>query len=519
MKTSIFLVRIAFAGALAFAGVTAAADMSSGKGNDPAAYEPIIPDGVGGNDYDYDPAFAAGGVSLDRFAGAPGYYQGLRMTRLTNGANVSAGLVVIDGAYQLGIVRYSSSGRRETRSAVDAPYSRYNGQYIVFPNSPASDPKISYVSEIKSYGGKLFVLATQMYRASNGLDKYQPVIIAFTEDGHNLGWWFIRIDDDVHNEAIAMDITSNGRMTMLAANSGGGLYTRYWTARYKIGSDGVPVLDTGFGNGGASMFELASTVSSCPAALGGHCPISGVDLKHEGSLVLLVDPSFYVAFTKKYDDNGDHDPCIASFNGSGQLRTSFNGTGVRCYPFDDTGSNHDDEAVALRGDFHTEFSGGMLRNVQDIYLLATVARQFSPGHGLMRVDSASNPVAQFGGTGKIVWGGCGSGCTFNIGAETPIAFARQGNLLGIVGHWKPQLVDQPLLSIVDAYAGTVLNFETHALASGDANYNDVIGDPLGFTATGWARDGAADSSNRMFVTSHLIPARVADDTIFRYGLE
>lgn len=468
------------------------------------------------NDYDYDPAFAADGVSIDRFAGNPGSYEGQKLVRLGNGDVVVAGIVIINGAYQLGVVRYSPSGRRQTWSSPTPAYSRYNDQYIVFPNAAQPDPKLTYVADIKSYGGNLYVLATQNYPASNGLDKNQAAIVVFSQQGEFRGWWFIRLDDDVYNNPRAMDISSNGRLTLLAGNSAGGLWTRFWTARYKIDANGIPNLDTDFGNGGASMFELSSTTSGCAdAALGGHCPITGIDLAHEASLLVAIDTPFYVAFTKKYDNTGDHDPCIAAFTGTGTLRGAFNGSGVKCFPFDDTGSNHDDEAIAIDTDFHT--TGTFPPSyVQDIYLLADVSRQFSRGTGLLRIDSGGGLVTQFGGTGKLLWGGCGASCTVNLGNDTPLALARYGANIGVAGHWKPNLVDQPELTILDALNGTISNFQVHAIATGDANYSDIVGDPLGFTAAGWARDG---SSNRMFVTSHLIPARIADDTIFRYGAE
>jgi hypothetical protein len=525
MKASIG--RFACSMCLAFVAVMSvtAGAVTSGKGDMTPSWEPLVPSLesdahqppspslVAG--YAYDPAFADHGVSIDRFAGSPGYYRGEKMLRLANGDVIVAGTVLINGADQLGIVRYSPSGRRQTWAGITPAYSRYNGQYIVYPNDPAADPKLSHVADIKRYNGNLYVLATQTYRASNGLDKYQPVIVVFSENGVYRGWWFVRIDDDVYNNPLAMDISGNGRLTLLAGNSGGGLWTRLWTARFEIAAGGAPVLDPAFGNGGASLFELPASLSACPAALGGNCPISAVDIAHEAGFVLPANPPFYVTFTKKYDNNCDHDPCLAAFNGTGELRTAFNGNGVRCYPFDDAGSNRDDEAIAIDTDFHVMF-GNPVSYVQDIHLLTGVSRQYSSGSGLLRVDSTGTPVTQFGGTGKILWGGCGAGCTVDLGDDIPLAFTRRGADLGVVGHWKPNLVDQPELSIVDAMTGAIRDFHVHGIAAGDANYNDVVGDTFGFTGAGWAKDGA---SNRMFVTSRLIPAPLADDTIFRYGCE
>jgi len=493
------------------AGTAGAVDAAKGATN--AAWEPDLSSIY---DYTYDPAFAADGVSIDRFAGNPGYYEGRRLVRLANGDVVVAGTVAINGAYQLGLVRYSPSGRRQTWPSIPPAYSRYGGQYIVFPNAATPDPELTGVADIKRYGGNLYVLATQIYPASNGLDKYQAAIVVFSESGAFRGWWFIRLDDDVYNTPLAMDITSNGRLTLVAGNSAGGLLTRFWTARYRIDANGTPNLDTGFGNGGAAMFELPTSISGCPdAALGGHCPISGIDIAHEAALVLLADPPFYVAFTKKYDNSGDHDPCIAAFTGSGQLRSAFNASGVRCYPFDDAGSNHDDEAVAIDTDFHAV--GTFPPNyVQDIYLLTDVARQYSRGTGLLRVDAGGAQVTEFGGTGKLLWGGCGATCTVDLGDDTPLALARRGRNIAVAGHWKPALVDQPELTVLDALNGALADFQVHGIASGDANYTDIVGDGDGFTAAGWARDG---SSNRMFVTARYLPASIVDDTIFRYGNE
>lgn len=503
--------------------------VDAGKGDDPAAYEPLPYVASRDEDelapfaaerYAYDPAFANHGVFTDQFAGSPGYYVGQKAVRMANGDVIVAGSVYINGDYQLGLVRYSPSGRRKTWSSVQDAYARYSKQYVVFPNTASPDPALTGVADIRQYGGNLYVLATQKYRASNGLDKYQPAIVVFSAEGEFRGWWYIRIDDDVYNGPVAMDINSNGRLTLLAGNSGGGWWTRFWTARYKINADGVPILDTNYGNGGASMFEVPTSLSSCPAAaIGGLCPISGVDLAHEAGLVAPLEPAFYVAFTKKYDNSGDHDPCIAAFNSGGQLRTSFGTNGVKCYPFDDGGSNRDDEAVALHATFHSEFGGGVIRTVQDIYLLANVARQYNPGTGLLRLDSSGAQVAEFGGTGKLLWGGCGASCTVNLGAETPLALTVYGRVVAVAGHWKPQLVDQPQMTMVDSTSGTIASFEVLAIPSGDANYTSIVGDSKGFTAAGWARDGAAPSSNKMFVTSRLIPKRIADDTIFRYGHE
>jgi hypothetical protein len=506
------LARVLFA---LFAGLAAlpAAAVDAGKGADAPAYEPYA---LAVDDWTYDPFFADDGVSIDRFAGAPGYYDGRKLVRLANGDVVVAGTVVVDGDDQLGLVRYSPSGRRQTWPSIPPAYARYGNQYIVFPNSAAPDPKLTGVADIKRYGGNLYVLATQTYRASNGLDKYQAAIVVFSEAGDFRGWWFIRLDDDVYNVPLAMDVSGNGRLTLVAGNSAGGLWTRLWTARYTIDANGVPNLDNGFGNGGASTFELSSSTSSCSAAaLGGKCPISGVDIAHEAGLVVLVDPPFYVAFTKKYDNAGDHDPCIAAFSGSGQLRGAFNGSGVRCYPFDDAGSDHDDEAVAIDTDIHA-VGGFPPSYVQDIYLLADVSRQYSRGTGLLRVDASSAPVTEFGGTGKLLWGGCGSTCTVDLGDDTPLALARSGNDIGVAGHWKPNLVDQPELTVLDAHSGAIADFQVHGIATGDANYTDIVADGAGFVAAGWARDG---SSNRMFVTSRYLPQRIADDTIFRYGME
>jgi hypothetical protein len=525
MKASIGRLACSTSLALLAAASVAAGAVTSGKGDTTPSWEPLVPSLESdahqplspslATGYAYDPAFADHGVSIDRFAGPPGYYRGEKMLRLANGDVIVAGTVLINGADQLGIVRYSPSGRRQTWSAITPAYSRYDGQYIVYPNDPAADPKLSHVADIKHYNGNLYVLATQTYQASNGLDKYQPVIVEFSEAGAYRGWWFVRIDDDVYNNPLAMDISGNGRLTLLAGNSGGGLWTRLWTARFRIDAGGAPVLDPAFGNGGAAMFELPSSLSACPAALGGNCPISGVDIAHEAGVVVPVNPSFYVAFTKKYDNSGDHDPCIAAFNGTGGLLTAFNGNGVRCYPFDDAGGNHDDEAIAIDTDIHAV--GGFPPSfVEDIYVLTSVARQYSSGTGLLRVDSTGAPVTQFGGTGKILWGGCGSNCTVDLGDDIPLAFTRRGADMGVVGHWKPNLVDQPELSIVDAMTGAISDFHVHGIATGDANYNDVVGAAFGFTGAGWAKDGA---SNRMVVTSRLVPATLADDTIFRYGCE
>ena len=64
----------------------------------------------------FDRFFAVGGISVDRFAGTSNAsYEGQKLVRLPGGDVVVAGLVPAGaGAQQLGIVRYSPSGRRVT---------------------------------------------------------------------------------------------------------------------------------------------------------------------------------------------------------------------------------------------------------------------------------------------------------------------------------------------------------------------------------------------------------------------
>jgi hypothetical protein len=481
----------------------------------PAA-EPELPNGA--NDYVYDRFFAVGGISVDRFAGTSNAsYEGQKLVRLPGGDVVVAGLVPAGaGAQQLGIVRYSPSGRRVTWPAISAPFGHNASQYILYPNGAANSPRVTNVAAIAQRSGYIYVLVDDMY--PDGLDKYRPAVVVFADTGRFVGWWFIHPDNDVYNNARDMAIIGN-KLTLLGGNSAGGWWTKFWTARFAINADGTLSHDASFGGNGVSVFTLSASAGGCSdAQIGGLCPITGIALDHAKGLTVPLAPKFYVAFTKKYDNSGDHDPCVARFNGNGSLDSAFNG-GVACVAFDN-GGNREDRAVALHTDYHTVIGGGGISTVEDIYVTASVARDFSAGVGVMRLNSSGGLNSEFGNGGKVVFGGCGTGCTVNLGPTVPRAMARNGANLAVVGYWDPNLVDDPQLAVINATNGSFLSFRTMGISYGDSIFADVVAGPSGgFTMAGWAKDESVGTWQRMYFTSQALPEGLSNDIIFRYGHE
>lgn len=498
------------------AGAAAAQPKPLGPLDVPAS-EPELP--AGANDFVYDPSFGVGGISVDRFAGTSNAaYDGQKLLRLPNGDVVVAGMIPAgSGDQQLGIVRYSPSGRRVTWSAISAPFGHNANQYIVYPNGAANSPKITNVAAIAQRNGIIYVLVDDKY--VDGLEKYRPAVIAFADTGRFVGWWFIHPDNDVYNNARDMAI-SGSKLTLLGGNSAGGWWTKFWTARFDINADGTLSFNSTFGGNGAPMFTLPTAAGGCSQAqIGGFCPITGIALDYAKSLVVQLSPKFYVAFTKRYDNSGDHDPCVARFNDNGTLDTGFGTNGIACVAFDN-GGNREDRAVAMHTDYHMVGTIPNVSYVEDIYLVASVAREFSNGVGVARLNSNGTLYSEFGSGGKIVFGGCGAGCTVNLGPTIPRAITRSGANLGIAGYWDPNLVDDPQLAVVNALNGSFLSFRVMGIASGDAIFGDIVAGPNGgFVTAGWAKDDTVGTWQKMYFTSRIAPEGFVDDTIFRYGHE
>lgn len=509
-------IRVAF-WALAFAAGIAGAQTKPVDPLDLPASEPELPNGA--NDFVYDPMFAVNGVSVDRFAGTSNAaYEGQKLLRLANGDVVVAGMIPAgSGDQQLGIVRYSPSGRRVTWPSISAPYGHNANQYITYPNGAANSPKITNVAAIAQRNGIIYVLVDDKY--VDGLEKYRAAIVAFADTGRFVGWWFIHPDNDVYNNARDMAI-SGSRLTLLGGNSAGGWWTKFWTARFDINSDGGLSFDSSFGGNGAPVFTLSTAAGGCSSAqIGGFCPITGIALDYAKGLTVPVSPKFYVNFTKRYNNTGDHDPCVARFNNNGTLDTTFGTNGVTCVAFDN-GGNNEDRAVGMHTDYHLTGTFPNVSWAEDIYLVASVARAFSNGVGVARLNSSGGLVSEFGTGGKIVFGGCGSGCSVNLGPTVPRAITRSGANLGVAGYWDPSLVDDPQLAVINATNGSFLSSRVMGIASGDAIFGDIIAGPNGgFVTAGWAKDDNVGTWQKMYFTARILPEGFVNDTIFRYGHE
>jgi hypothetical protein len=469
--------------------------------------------GVAAGSYMLDGSWGSGGLAPERYAGASdGTYRGIKAARLSNGDVVVVGEVSFPGGVkQLGITRRGANGARVAWPNVDAQYSHFGGQYILYPNGNTSVPPIYSVHDVKVRGDDIYVLVTGRLDDPN---TYAPNVLRFSANGSGPGWWFAYDDGgNTVNDAVAMDVYDE-KLVVLGRHSlgvTGGFWTVKWT------------LDAGGGLTDATFGDFPA-----PAGYDRSEPVD-IAFRRIGSFVEFGgNPGYYVLFSRKWSADTaseDFDPCLFAATGAHVPDSGFAASGgVRCKAFDQAESTLMDKAVALT----TNGWGGFDDEHEGIQVLAAVARSLHAGIGMWElVDRADHTV--FGadglGQGRIVFGGCGAGnsgegCSSIAilrGSHTPTDLAISGDHMLVSGYKKGSLGESSMLAQVHGHTGAVQQVSTFASGFSSGRFNSlVVRDDAHVIGIGEAIDSSIPAAG---ARTQIMTGLTNDDSIFEYGFD
>ena len=451
---------------------------------------------VNAGNYMLDSGWGNGGLNPDRYAGSnDGIYRGIKAARLSNGDVVVVGEVTFPGGVkQLGITRRGPNGARIAWPNVDAQYSHFSGQYIIYPNGNTAVPAVYSVHDVKVYGDSIYVLVTGRLIEPN---TYAPNVLRFNADGSGPGWWFAYDDPgNTINDAVAMDIYSD-KLVVLGRHSLG-VTGGFWTVKWTLDSGGG-LTDATFGDfpapGGYDRSEPAD-----------------IAFRRFGSLVPIGgNPGYYVLFSRKYSADSaseDFDPCLLAATGANEPDDGFAApSGVRCMPFDQSESTSRDKAVAL-----TTNGWGFPPNAHEgVQVVAIVARSLNDGVGMWElVDRANHPVFGTGpdglGLGRILFG-----------AHIPTDLAISGDYMLVSGYKSDSLGESSMLAQVHGHTGAVQQVSTFASGYSSGRFNSlVVRDEAHVVGIGEAIDSTIPTAS---ARTQIMTGLGNDDSIFENGFD
>ncbi|HEY0180023.1 MAG TPA: hypothetical protein VGC30_10385 [Dokdonella sp.] len=475
--------------------------------------------------YAFDPQFNGSGYFFDRFAGrTDADYLGRKIAKLDDGSYVVAGLLPRPGtsapADQLGLVHYSATGERLVWPDADAAYSVYGGQYVVYPQGTAGQPPGSFlgVAGVQAYGGYIYVLTTEYLL--DGSQAERPTMLVFSAGGAWRQWVTYHPGGDVKKPAVGFTIDrGTNRLIVLGDDYNGGSYRQFWLSAYAIGAGGALTFDGGFG---FPFYAAPSAVCAAGAVVDGHCSMRAAAITTAGTQLTFpqLAAGFYVAATRTWQGL-DTDMCVIRLSSSGAPSTSFGNDGHMCISFDDGGSQADAAAAIVR---HSEFTLTPPFVRDHVYVSGSVERSQRPGVGVFELDGGGELVPAFGGSGLLLFGGCGSGagnCDFDNRADTPYGMTFDGDALAIAGVHTKYGSDNSvafvngMLAVIGATDGGLRNFRDYSTQQGETWFLDVVPDGGGRYVVGGDARIDADGGRLVYLTARLQP----DDTIFHDGFD
>ncbi|HEY0232468.1 MAG TPA: hypothetical protein VGC55_14560 [Dokdonella sp.] len=479
------------------------------------------------------PAFNHGHLGLDHFAGANSADQvGILTAPLSNGDILVAGLVPNFGGAgtcnngtamcNIGLVRYDAAGIRKAW-ANPGSYGNFGNNYVIYPGG--DQHKFQYIRDVKVRTGYIDVLVDEIDIVDPGpvLGRQNTRIVTFHEDGSYLSQFPVfgstfNASGDTEDFYGAQMVQINSTRMIVAATAYDSIGPYVAVTRLDILGNGAFDLDPSWGStyGGSGFDQLIryyAPSSYCGAPAGSCDATAGYAA---GQVGFATPTDFYVG-ASIHIDGYDWDPVAVKISSdTGELKTEFNGTGWSRAVFDEPNSSKKDLAA------------GIYVYQDDVYLAAQVARKCFDGIGLSKLDGATGQYdTAFGGSGKIVFGGQGDVpfCFSPPGGDYPFAISATGGRIGVVGYSRHGIAGfsnnvDPMLAVVNAVDGSVLDFDYHPVLSadgtrsGDAVFYSVSGGASAaspFTAAGNGRIESAGNT-LSYLVGKFIP--VSGDRIF-----
>ena len=474
----------------------------------------------------------AGPLSLDHFAGPDSADQiGSVTAALGNGDRLVVGLVPkynganpANGLWNLGLVRYDAAGHRVAWSN-PGDHGFYGNQYVIYPGSDA--PQYQYVRDVKVQGGWIYILVDVQQQSQSGRGRQDVRIIQVREDGSTFSEWPVfgypptpGVNDHEDFYGAQMAFMSNNHV-IVGATAWDDIGPYVAVTRLVLLGNGAVSLDDGWGEpyGGANSLDRIIRYFApdglCAPQTGACNATAGYTVNPVG---FPVTDDFYVAGSMQYagDDWDAYALKISSLDGI--VKTEFSPSGWVRVGFDQPGSSA------------TDYGAGLYVYRDEVYLAAQVAQKCHPGVGMAKLDGASGDlVPAFGNGGMIVFGGQGDApfCFSGAVDDVPYAMSATGGRLGIVGFHHSAIpgfssLYDPMLAVVDAVHGSVLDLATHPVRRadgsrlGDAVLYSVYGGPdpaSPVTVAGNGRDASAGN------TLSYLSGRLGLDRIFGDGFD
>lgn len=487
---------------------------------------PWIPDVIAAIDeYVPAPSFNHGYFYLDHFAGPNSADEvGAVTAQMDNGDTVVAGLVPQFGgtalcsngtsACSIGLVRYNAQGVRVAWTNPGA-YGHNVNNYVIYPGGGFG---YQYIRDIKIKNGEIYVMVDAGYNAGGANDVQ---IVAFDSDGSPLIQG-LRVVFGYANGSGDSEDFYGAQMAIISDDYMIVTATTYDSVGPYISANRLHIEPNhsltqdptwGSGYGGGTVNRLIRYYA--PDGLCITSPCAATASYAVNTVAGTLTDDFYVGGSVNFSGNDWDVVTLKISSQNGELKTEFGGGWV-VTRFDAPNSTKKD------------ISGGLYVYLNDVYVGAQVAQKCNDGIGLAKLNGATGgDIAAFGGNGQILFGGQGDDpiCYINGGVSLPTAMSATGGRIGIAGYQGYRDIQNhyhvdPMLAVVNAVNGQVLDFDAHPLTRSDGTrYGDAVlygiyGGPNAtspFIVSGNGRDESAGNS-LSYVTGKFIP--VSSDRIF-----
>lgn len=453
--------------------------------------------------YATDPDFQGGAIMGDAYAAnltGPNQLSTARRVVLGAGGTVYVASLVkhpggaqSNGLWNLGLAHYSQEGTRFIWSAAGSPYSHFNDQYLVYPNSPnalyraihgmvrVENNYVVLVEALTAGGPDLTLLVFDVF--GNFKTSLKPFLAAYSEGGGLVTY----LDTTGQNQVV---VVGNVLVRDGAARS------RPEFRRYQLAADGILTVRT-------PRTQLAIPPCANPEW---ECYVTAV----ASTTGLFTDsPRIYTAATYRGPQPGNEFAVVARFDGDGNRDIAYN-PGLARFSLNDgsPGGIGYTRAVDI-GVRERHFPSN-----DQIFLLTAISRPCRPGAALIKIDHAGSSTAteRYGGSSAT-----GDACALlNRTSDFPTALSVASTRVAAIGYRE----FLPLLGGEAVVDGSLTVFD-NALSSGamslfdQRDFSYPIGGPREQYFVPWGVTAGAGPGRFTAVGSLRFPNQVAIPPGFR----
>ena len=316
--------------------------------------------------YTYDPTYNAGVVLDDSFAAA-GQHFAERSAALSDGSVVVVGLVPGNGQSastiggNIGVVHYTSDGRRVAWSDPTLAFASYLNIYLTYPQTATAN--YVHIDDVKVNGSNIYILADKATSATN----HDVDIIVFTSSGNFVGQYSafgtaldergagLAIYSYVSGNSPDGVVTSTQLVAVASYNAQSAPNQDYIVTMrsFDVSTNGFLAVNTSFGTSGNGAMDQPLPESFCST---GPNKCSGAATAVAALRTTTSTPTLYIlgaAPTYFQNPQGESAFVMAVDGSTGDLESGFGSNGIFGIPIDiidgtPTGANNsEDETIGL----------------------------------------------------------------------------------------------------------------------------------------------------------------------------